>query len=516
MDNGEKCTNLNVSSSTKLTCDVPKITDNTKQGIYPVIVNTQAAADVKSDNGFAYYAKSVCENGNSNNDCQVDIDANIIPVKYDSGKWVKADVNAAGDWYDYGNKKWANAVTVTSDKVDTYKSAAAGIEIPNDDVLGYWVYIPRYAYEVMRPDATDRVVPEQNFSIKFETADSAKYTKKSPATSCNANIKTANDMWNNGTSISSAQYDNSGILAKDYRTECGISRNYYTGDDSKANSTTWATHPAFTFGNKELNDTYHASLLRNDQWGATAYLSASSFGAGVNKVKNNGAYISQGTDADGNSGKYGGITGCGPSTTSDTPESANDNYYTNKGTALSTTTTESSTACNSNTGYAYNGSIGQLASTTNNIYGVYDMAGGVGEFVAGSYTTTNDSSTNGITTAISEPYVNLYKSSDGFSQGTVAWQDQSGEGTKGYLYNFQICKWSNCGAQDLHETRSVQSVTAWNDGWGSDSSYFVYASTPWLVRGGITSFGSRADIFAAYGYSGGGWAGYGSRAALSN
>ena len=29
-------------------------------------------------------------------------------------------------------------------------SAATGTEVDNNDVLGYWVYIPRYAYEVQR------------------------------------------------------------------------------------------------------------------------------------------------------------------------------------------------------------------------------------------------------------------------------------------------------------------------------------------------------------------------------
>ena len=60
----------------------------------------------------------------------------MIPIKYagdtTNPKWVKADISKTGDWYDYENKKWANAVTVKSDKVDTYKSAAAGTDIPED------------------------------------------------------------------------------------------------------------------------------------------------------------------------------------------------------------------------------------------------------------------------------------------------------------------------------------------------------------------------------------------------
>ena len=67
-------------------------------------------------------------------------------------------------------------------------------------ILGYWVYIPRYAYEVMRPNAVDRVVndalakEEGGFKINFETVND---TKKIPLDSCNLNITTAAQMWVN-------------------------------------------------------------------------------------------------------------------------------------------------------------------------------------------------------------------------------------------------------------------------------------------------------------------------------
>ena len=561
----------NTSSTDTLTCAIP-VNKNIKAGSYKFYVLTQNGSAVSST--FTYVKSAVssqknntCKNGDHNSNCIVDKDSNMIPVKYANGGWQKADVNTAGDWYDYANKKWANAVTVKSDKLDTYKNAAAGTEIDNDDVLGYWVYIPRYAYEVQRRDATDKVVSAQNFDIHFETILD---TKKTPAAGCST-------------------VSGSTLTAKDYRTGCGLDRTYYSSNDTKASSTTWATHPAFTLGNKELNgfwiakfemtgthtaptvkpnqhtnisesvgnfstmiksmgvansanvggssvsgltqnshnlNNYFGMLLKNDQWGAVAYLSASEFGAGVNKVRNNGANSWKDKDADGQNGWWknpndtkdqyggGGITGCGPHTTSDTAATADDGQYYDKGTELNATTTESSTACNSNTGYAYNGSIGQLASTTNNIYGVYDMAGGAWEYVAGAYTTGDSGSTSGMTTALTEPYVNLYKSSDGFDQGAVAWQDTSGEGNNNYRYNFQICKYGNCGGAALHETRAVQSVIAWNNGWGSDNSYFVVASDPWFLRGGRAYNGSAAGVFASGWTGGGGWIFSGARAAL--
>ena len=52
-------------------------------------------------------------------------------------------------WYSYessGENKgmWANAVTVTSDKLETYKNASVGTTISMDDITTMWVWIPRF------------------------------------------------------------------------------------------------------------------------------------------------------------------------------------------------------------------------------------------------------------------------------------------------------------------------------------------------------------------------------------
>ena len=61
-------------------------------------------------------------------------------------------------------------------------------------------------------------------------------------------------MWANGAPTSSAGPTSANILAKDYRTGCGIDRTYPGNDATKSNGqTTWATHPAFTWGDTELN-----------------------------------------------------------------------------------------------------------------------------------------------------------------------------------------------------------------------------------------------------------------------
>lgn len=163
---------------------------------------------------------SNCVSGSYLNDCQVDLDDNMIPIKYD-GDSVVALANPEserGQWYNYGDGKWANAVTVRKDALSKYKGQTRVVE--KRDILGYWVYIPRYAYNVLRRDGTDRPVSKQDFDIIFEKSSDSKHY---PA----------------ACSITNADYQS-----------CVYNHSY---DRSSSNGSTWATHPAFTFGSRELN-----------------------------------------------------------------------------------------------------------------------------------------------------------------------------------------------------------------------------------------------------------------------
>ena len=437
---------------------------------------------------------TVCKSGDSKNDCQVDLDANMIPVKYTgnttSAQWTSvADPEAAGSgWYDYANKQWANAITVKPEALSKYKGQAKVVD--QADILGYWVYIPRYAYEVMRRDGTDKPVPAQNFVIHFEKATDQ---KRYPATCSEP--------------------------GKDYRTRCALNRDYIKGQPS--DNGTWATHPAFTFGTKELNGIWFAKfettwngsqptvlpnevrmagyyaassnigrmyttaktfgvvddknvggnvdyqvptqnnhhlaklsshMVNNNDWGAVTYLSASKYGAGYNGVQINSQHQQRDNSYN--------VTGCGPSSKGDT------RTYGDGGT-LGT-----QQACSSSdTQRAYNGTIGQLASTTNNPTGIYDMSGGGWEYVAASYSdNSNNSSTIGFNSVAHPPYVNIYKFSD-----------------------LRVCTFDVCGGQALYETNLSNS-----DGsvqWNGDRPYFVGDSYPWLGRCGGYNDDSRAGLF---------------------
>ncbi len=457
---------------------------------------------------------TVCKSGDPKNDCQVDVDANMIPVKYTgtttNAQWTSLakpeDAAHQGEWYNYNNKQWANAVTVK----DPSKYKGQTRVVDQSDILGYWVYIPRYAYEVMRRDGTDKPVPAQDFLISFEKTTTP---KRRPA-ACST-------------------------TGKDYRTQCGLDRDYIKGQTSDQG--TWATHPAFTFGSKELNgiwfakfeatgsstqptilpneramswdsavefignkyvtattlgikdpqntggnnnftppaqNSHHLAELssrmpKNTDWGAVAYLSASQFGAGYKGVQPNAALTYKSPTATCNS-KFAGsenrcsdhVTGCGPVSDGNGKE-----VYIDLGDYG-----QQSACSKSNLQRAYNGTLGQLASTTNNPTGVYDMAGGGLEYAAASFTydisLTNSSTETEhkyMLTPAHKPYVDLY------NFGT-----------------FAKCTWATCGGQGTYEVMikpennygSWNSTKSWAPGDNNTDMWAIRGSNAWLITNG--------------------------------
>ena len=67
----------------------------------------------------------------------------LIPVTIDdNGTARKADLSS--EWYDYETKKWVNAVILE----DETKSYASGEIIPEENIESYFVWIPKYRYQL--------------------------------------------------------------------------------------------------------------------------------------------------------------------------------------------------------------------------------------------------------------------------------------------------------------------------------------------------------------------------------
>jgi hypothetical protein len=548
-DDSENCFNANIDNDNQITCYTPV----GAVGAYDVVVKTWGGVATKT-NGFTYQDPAVCRSGYEiGNLCQIDLDANMIPVAYTGDatvpEWSKVSpTESNGGWYDYEQQKWANAVTVTTSTLNAYKNAAAGTVIPESDILGYWVYIPRYEYQVCRPNAinwsndltgdncydglgnpvTDLSTP-YNFNIKFQkntqtttyngttiggwvthpafTIGSAElngfwYGKFESSRSDNYYCYTyvSGDTCNNGATVAYIG------------TPLNTVSLYATVKPSKAPAT--YQRVANDYQSAEYIKTAHnlattnSHISNNNHWGAATYLSTSIYGvdAAVSKVYNNGYYNSGVASNTNTAMRY--QTGCGPAASQ---------------------SNSSSTTCNQ-----YHTSIGQQASTSGNVYGIYDMAGGIWEYQlavltcasdnqlsTGNSTSQNSGFSNGAGTAN-----NCYNGSQSATQPTsnpTLWSDDkylniyqryaTFTNNNQYTNNNQ-CTWIACGGQALHETKTTQSVSSDNQSWGSDSSYFMDSSNSWFLRGEVANYGDSVGLFASNGSSGYAYRSIGWRAIL--
>ena len=138
---------------------------------------------------------------------------------------------------------------------------------------------------------------------------------------------------------------------------------------------------------------------------------------------------------------------------------------------------------------AYNTTEGMKASTTGNIYGVYDLSGGAWEYTAGWNTLSSSSGLTSYGKAIDGTvYFSTGGSSDrtktAYSNGTSTFY---GEKVK------TVCR----SGDGIKET--------WISGsrsWFNDYSDFVLSSYPFSVRGGSYSNGDGAGVFCSGSYDG--------------
>ena len=416
------------------------------------------------------------------------LDSSMIPVYYDesSSSWRKADVKNHNDkykWYDYDNKMWANSVTVSETNRSKYLSANLGTEIPMDDILTMEVWIPRYKYKVFNynSDGTKTSSPQQ-IEITFE-----KDNKNTSEITCSDSIS--------GTDGKASE-------------ACKLKSTNATCTDSLCNNKNY-THPAFTFGNEEikgfwigkfeltgtissittkpnlssirnqsvstfetnimnmknignqygLNTTTDTHMIKNSEWGAVAYLSHSKYGTCTS-----GSCTEIGINNNSNF-----ITGCGSSPSS-----------------------SSSATCNS-----YNRSKGMLASTTFNIYGVYDMSGGAVDYVMGNMIYLDKTimisgfaldRNSGYTGEV--PYVKA-------SNETLSWSLFSGVTYPEKKY-YNIYSYGSNAKNSTKLGDAVKEVqTGTNVGWYSVFNYSLEKQRPWFRRGGGYSGGNSTGIFYA-------------------
>ena len=449
----------------------------------------------------------------------------MSPIKFTEateiaeGKTITTNANDE-NWYNYANKKWANAQTQDG---------------------SMWVWIPRYAYKITYyTDETKQTISETKTSygstdvvfligtenkyydetndvIKNETDEG--YTVHPAFTTDIENggwDKELTGIWvakfeagyasgGNTATVKASNVNYTEKTAVVWKTEAGTTsdstqpaRNWLDGTYAVKNGSdyewkdgkeTAIKYPVFQGSTYSMNYINHndafriskvltdsgniyglsnsnadSHLMKNSEWGAVAYLSKSKYGLGntdiaVNKKSLNNSVTSV----------Y-AVTGYNEN---------NNKWNEYIGTNLS-------------------------ASTTGNIYGIYDMSGGTWERTAGIVSNGNGNLYTYGKAIIDEANVTYTVNEE---TGAVTVNRNTGASTKYvtiYPNNDSVATDINDGSQKNYEAntsiygdaiRETSTAGTLSTSWYGDNSFFPALNCPFFLRGGGWENGSYAGLF---------------------
>ena len=407
------------------------------------------------------------------------------------------------NWYNYGEKKWANAETKDG---------------------SMWVWIPRYAYRINSStqtcdivfligttdnyyDAEGKLQTAKRQTKKDETIDTTTGYTVHPAFTDESNIEFANGGWDkelagiwvakfeagyaggNNNALkgvsSEVKYTQSKVYGLSVETGTGSNgsmsaRNWTDGIYSEEETTIkYPTFQGLTYSMNYINhnDAFNISraltgkdniyglssentdshLMKNSEWGAIAYLSQSKYGLNGTNIYINNVTLNNSTTS-----VY-AVTGCSSASSADA--------------GAIETTIEKLNAITETNAYVWTQKNGTKASSTGTIYGIYDLSGGTWERTAGIVANDNwalisfGSSllNNGKNNSTSTKYVTVYPSNDEeITDLDIASQKNYEENRK--IYGDAIRETSTSGIGQ----------TSWYLNW----SEFVGYNNPFFTRGG--------------------------------
>ena len=430
------------------------------------------------------------------------------------------------NWYDYKTSKWAN--TMTEDG-------------------SMWVWIPRFAYKITYK--TENKSDGGTIDVKFligttdqyydeegnlQTAKRAKSATEEvdttsdyyvhPAFTDESDINYANGGWNSElTGIWVAKFE-AGYASKNNLSPVVASNVNYsqtevlastseTGTDSEENisarncldgvygsTTTAIKYPTFqpitySMNYISIGDAYNISrvltdngniyglsslstdshLMKNSEWGAVAYLSWSQYGTKGQELCINSINVNN------NIQSVYAVTGLTTGTTNAEVKiiSAED---------ITSINIRSGNTANNGI-YAWDQLIGQKASSTLNMYGVYDLSGGLYERTTGYINNEDENlSTYGASVIIggntSTKYATVYpyQNPENSNLDTASGNNYTYYKNNGNMYGDAIGEISTSGTG--------------NHSWNDDDSYFPALSTLFTNHGGCCWNSSNAGLFA--------------------
>ena len=383
------------------------------------------------------------------------INDGLIPVTIaDNGEVTYADTSK--EWYNYENKKWANAVILVENPSKEYKT---GNIISESDIESYFVWIPRYKYQIFNEgnytSAINGKPTEESIAkeiqIEFETKD------VSPSTGSKQGEWLTHPAFTN--------FDVNGIWVGKYETGYKGASSTEAAQVNATNSSKVIIKPnvyswryptisnmfktAYNY-NRELD----SHMMKNTEWGAVAYLSHSKYGINTEvRINNNSSHLT------------------GYSATDGADQSSIPSVF--------GTTSDVTLPYNTETGYK--------ASTTGNITGVYDMSGGAEEYVAAYMPNKKDLSGFTSTELITySKYFDVYQTDSSMTS-----------------YNHRILGDATGEMGPFYYYADRDNAGRYHNNWYVDYSLFIDSTNPWFRRGGYYADGVLAGQFSFNRFAGG-------------
>ena len=379
----------------------------------------------------------------------------MIPVYWNGNNWMKTTTDDS-KWYNYTNKEWANIVlsdaTFNGDVLDESKP------------YSQLVWIPRFAYKITsnwhssETGTVEVVFVGTDNKGKDGTVYDGTYAEATSGVASGGAMKNFvvepvfdyGDKKLEGFWMGKFESSHTGCTTDIITGQAG-----FTGNEVmqiKANVTSWRN---MTIGdafdiclamNKTSNpyrlntsdNVVDPHMVKNTEWGACAYLSKSKYGKETEEVFIN------------NSSDY--ITGNAANTVSEGQTTGIVNVY--------------------------DTAKGQKASTTGNIYGIYDMSGGAWERVA-AYVNNGHANLQTYGKSVVEG-IGKYK--EVYEQGATDTQELN--------YEKAASKYGDA----IYETSNGYASS--NVSWYSDYVNFAKTTGPFFIRGGGYNSKAIAGVFA--------------------
>ena len=418
----------------------------------------------------------------------------MVPVEYlttsdgvETDGWYVADETS--DWYSYSEQRWANAVLVSD---ETLRTASAGTPVSEDSIFAYYVWTPRYSYQLFNAEkfsviynpysvswSSNYVYEAFNKGINIHFENGTHTTGTTDCTILSTGVETCTnavdgnyythpafwwDLDDDGkretteelTGIWVGKFEVSGggstglslrVKPQEYSWGYNSVSNYFTIIQNMMNDGN-----EYGISNSEID----SHMIKNMEWGAVAYLSHSIYGR-----------------CDGSSCTFVGT---------------NDDYdqvVEGEGTSVQTG------------GGDYINFVDQ--STTGNITGIYDMSGGHREYVMGNMISHDgenmisgysDSYNSGFRGMLSQPQTSEYPLQYNWTMKTNGVTYSA----KRYYDVYSLSArwgWGHLGdatGEVYLWTEDIMYDVTWGDGY--PEGYFVEPSYPWFLRG---SYGYGVD-----------------------